>query len=100
MTGGVAGQVLIGLISLIGLIGLIGLIELIRLIGLIRVIGLILTLFAFGRKISYICNSEGADRAGLPLIVGTFGPVLRKNGSSAFHKSTTSIKKSTYCILK
>ena len=60
----------------------------------------ILTFLAFGRKISYICTCRGAGRSGLPLIIGTFGPVFRENASNAFQKCTTSISKSTYCILK
>ena len=39
----------------------------------------ILTFLAFGRKISYICNSEGAGRVGLPLFCRYFGSIVGKN---------------------
>lgn len=64
-----------------------------------------LTLFAFGRKISYICITERAVRAGCPLFMGCrravrrlFRAVSHKNASNGSAKCTTWKLKCTTCI--
>lgn len=59
-----------------------------------------LTLFVFGRKISYLCLSRGAGRRGLPLFVGVRGRISGENAGNGSGKCTTCISKWVTCILK
>ena len=67
----------------------------------------ILTLLAFGRKISYICIRKGAGRRDRPLYIVVFqaaegrkATVRAKNASNGSGKCTTCILKKVTSILK